>query len=233
MIVRGEVVARLVQTFSMTTSFEGSIRVAIVEDDRGTRDGLAVLLGATPGFECVGTYGSVEEALSRAPPAQPEVVLLDIGLPGLDGSEGVARVRERYPGATVLMLTVFEDEDRIFESLCNGAAGYLLKKTPPARLLEAIREADGGGAPLSPEIARKVVRLFREVAPRPRTGEELTHQETRLLELLAAGHTYGSAADQMGVSVNTVRNYVRSVYQKLHVHTQSAAVGRALREGLI
>ena len=136
---------------------DASLAVAIVEDDRGTREGLAALIGGTPGFRCVGTYGSVEEALKGLAAAVPDVLLLDIHLPGLTGSEGVRLLRERYPRMQVLMLTVFAEEERIFESLCNGACGYLLKNTPPARLLEAIREAHQGGSPMSPDIARKVV----------------------------------------------------------------------------
>lgn len=217
----------------MSATPDPAIRIAIVEDDPRTREALSLLVRGTDGFLCVATCGSVEEALARVPPTAPDVILLDIGLPGIDGSEGVAKLRASQPGATVLMLTVFEDEDRIFASLCNGAAGYLLKKTPPALLLESIREAHGGGAPLSPEIARKVVRLFRNVAPPERVEETLTLQETGLLELLAAGHTYSSAAEEMGVSINTIRNYVRSVYQKLHVHSQAAAVTKAIRAGLI
>ena len=217
----------------MSPEAEDTIHVAVVEDDPSTREGLALLIGGSEGLDCVAAYGSVEEADDRTPSAPPDVILLDIGLPGMDGSEGVAMLKDRYPGATVLMLTIFEDENRIFASLCNGASGYLLKKTPPARLVEAIREADRGGAPLSPEIARKVVRLFRNIAPPEEVEEDLTHQEIRLLKLLADGHTYSSAAEEMGVSINTVRNYVRAVYSKLHVHSQSEAVGRALRAGLI
>ena len=209
------------------------LRVLVVEDDRRTREGLAALIGGTEGFRCVGSYGSIEETVARSPESAPDVVLLDIGLPGVSGSEGIERVLQKHPETVVLMLTVFEDEERIFESLCNGASGYLLKKTPPARLLEAIGEADAGGAPMSPEVAAKVVRLFRTVAPRQSLDVDLTPRETELLDRLAEGHTYRSAAGELGVSINTVRNYVRSVYEKLHVHSKSEAVSTALRAGLI
>jgi DNA-binding NarL/FixJ family response regulator len=133
----------------------------------------------------------------------------------------------------VLMLTVYSDEDKIFESICNGAVGYLLKKTPPARLLDAIREAASGGAPMSPEIARKVVTLFRKTAVAERPFESLTPQELRLLQLLADGHSYQAAAERLAISLNTVRSYIRNVYEKLHVHSKSEAVSKALRSGLI
>jgi DNA-binding NarL/FixJ family response regulator len=151
----------------------------------------------------------------------------------MPGTEAVRRFREREPRPVVLMLTVFAEEERIFESLCNGASGYLLKKTPPARLLESVREAYDGGAPMSPEIARKVIRLFREVRPLARDEVHLTEQETRLLALFAEGHSYQAAADKLCVSINTVRNYIRSIYDKLHVHSKSEAVSKALKARLI
>jgi DNA-binding NarL/FixJ family response regulator len=149
------------------------------------------------------------------------------------GSEGVKLFQERCASTQVMMLTVYAEQDRVFESICNGACGYLLKKTPPARLLEAIREAYEGGAPMSPEIARKVVTLFRRAAPPAESDRQLTPQETRLLGLLAEGYSYQNAAHRMNVSVNTVRNYIRSVYEKLHVHSKSEAVSKALRQHLI
>jgi DNA-binding NarL/FixJ family response regulator len=209
------------------------IEVALVEDDRVLRDGLAHLIDGEPGLRCRRCYGSVELALAERATAAPDVILLDIHLPGMLGSVGVARLCERYPGAAVLMLTIYDDQDKVFESICNGACGYLLKKTPPARLVEAIREAHGGGAPMSPEIARKVVALFREVRPAPRATHSLTPQEIRLLGLLADGHSYLSAAGQLAITINTVRNHVRSIYDKLHVHTRSEAVAKALKAGIL
>jgi DNA-binding NarL/FixJ family response regulator len=210
-----------------------ALRVAVVEDDRATREGLRLLIDGTPGFRCAAVWGSVEQALRDLTPPGPDVLLLDIQLPGLPGSEGVRLLRERCPDTAVVMLTLYEDENRIFESLCNGASGYLLKKTPPARLLEAIREARDHGSPLSPEVALKVVRLFRELPPPVRIERDLTPQEVRLLSLLARGYSYQAAAEDMTISVNTVRNYVRSVYEKLHVHSKSEAVSKALRARLI
>jgi DNA-binding NarL/FixJ family response regulator len=208
------------------------LRVAIVEDDKTTRDALAALVDGTPGYRCVGRYQSVEEAL-RAPHAGTvDVLLLDLNLPGMSGTEVVRLFRDRWPATSVLMLTVYAEQDKVFESICNGAVGYLLKKTPAARLLEAIREAATGGAPMSPEIARKVVSLFRKtIAAEPLT-EPLTGQELRLLQFLADGFSYQAAAERLDISVNTVRSYIRNVYDKLHVHSKSEAVSKALRRGL-
>ena len=210
-----------------------SIRVAIVEDDRRTREGLALLIGGTPGYDCVGSYPSVEEALRLMGGRVPNVLLLDIHLPGMLGSEGVKVFQEKYPSVQIMMLTIYAEQDKVFESICNGACGYLLKKTAPAKLLEAIREAHEGGAPMSPEIARKVVTLFRRAAPPEKVDQQLTPQETRLLTLLSEGYSYQTAAHQLNISVNTVRNYIRSIYEKLHVHSKSEAVSKALRSRLI
>jgi DNA-binding NarL/FixJ family response regulator len=209
------------------------IRVAIVEDDRRLRDSLAMLLGGTPGFDCVGAFGSMEEATRLAPRLVPEVVLLDIHLPGERGSTGVARLLERWPGAVVLMHTADEESDLVYESLTHGASGYVLKRTPPARLLEAIAEAHGGGAPMSPEIARKVIHQFRRIAPPAEAVERLSPQEGRLLGAIAAGLSYKEAAAELGVTLNTVRAHIRSIYEKLQVHTKSEAVSKALRSGQI
>src|SRR5437870_774640 len=165
--------------------------------------------------------------------SRPDVLLLDINLPGMLGSEGVKLFREKYPALQILMLTIYAEQEKVFESICNGASGYLLKKTPPAKLLEAIREAHEGGAPMSPEIARQVVTFFRQTQPPEKIDEHLTPQEVSLLKLLAEGHSYQSAGKKLNVSVNTVRNYIRSVYDKLHVHSKSAAVSKALRQRII
>lgn len=213
-------------------SQEIPIRVAVVEDRRPTRDGIRLLLEGTPGFACAGAFESVEDALAARGEA-PDVVLLDIHLPGMPGSLGVRPLREKWQQAQVVMHTVFEEDEKVFESLCHGAVGYVLKRTPPARLLEAIREARNGGAPMSPEIARKVVALFRRVAPKPSGDEGLAPQEVRVLAQLAQGASYQDAADALHVSINTIRGYIRNIYQKLHVSTRSEAVSKALRAGLV
>ena len=210
-----------------------ALRVAIVEDDRTTREALAELLANAPGYACVGAFRSVEDAIAGET-SQVHVALVDIDLPGMPGSEGVRLLRNHWPRCEVVMLTVYPDAHKVFESICNGAVGYLLKKTPARRLLEAIREGAAGGAPMSPEIARQVVTTFR-AAPSPPvlTDDGLTSQETLVLQLLADGFSYGTVASRMSISVNTVRTYIRNVYSKLHVHTKSEAVSQALRRGLI
>jgi DNA-binding NarL/FixJ family response regulator len=210
-----------------------AIRVAVVEDDRRLRESLALLLGGTPGYDCVAAYGSLEEAVRVAPRAEPDVVLLDIHLPGERGSTGVARLVARWPRAVVLMHTADEESDLVYESLTHGASGYVLKRTPPARLLEAIAEAHGGGAPMSPEIARKVIAQFRRIAPPAESVARLSPQEARLLSAIGEGKSYKEGAAELGVSLNTVRAHIRSIYEKLQVHTRSEAVSKALRSGQI
>jgi DNA-binding NarL/FixJ family response regulator len=211
---------------------EMAIAVAIIDDDRTLLGSLSQIINAAEGFRCAGTFPSVEEALPELRRIQADVLLLDIQLPGVAGDEAIASIRTQCPDLRILMLTVFSDRDRLFTSICNGAHGYLLKSTPPARLLDAVRAARDGGSPFSPEIARHIVSLFQKTG-RPSQDAALTPQEQRLLALLAEGYSYQSSADRMNVSVNTVRNYIRSIYEKLHVHSKSAAVSKALRSGLI
>jgi DNA-binding NarL/FixJ family response regulator len=212
---------------------EAPIRVALVEDDGATRDGLRWLISTTEGFRCVGAFPTVETALEGLETEPPDVLLLDIHLPGMLGSEAVPLLRHRYPQTQVVMLTVYAAEDKVFESLRNGACGYILKKTPAAELMAAVRDAHQGGSPMSSEIARRVIELLRR-PPSPQAAESrLTPQEVRLLELLAEGYSYQGAGARMNVSLNTVRNYVRSVYEKLQVNTRSEAVSKALRGRLI
>lgn len=217
----------------MTPETAKTISVAIVEDRREIREGLAMIINGTPGFQCSGAYRSMEEALDRIPHALPDVVLNDIGLPGMDGIEGISVLKQRYPQLVILMLTVYDDDDRIFDAICAGASGYLLKKTPPARLLDAVREAVSGGAPMSPEVARRVITLFRDIRPPERADYELTPHETRLLKLFVEGHNYKTAAAELGVTVHTISFHLRSIYEKLQVHSKSEAVAKALRDRLV
>ncbi len=210
-----------------------TIHVAIVEDDRATREGLGQLIGEAPGFCLTGRFRSVEDALAQFD-QRTDVLLLDIHLPGIRGSEGVRFLREKYPSLNVVILTVFDEAEQVFESICNGACGYLLKRTPPARLLEAIREANTGGAPMTPEIARQVINLFRRSPPpSPKADHDLSPREMEVLTLLAEGYAYINLAAKLNISVNTVRNHIRAIYEKLHVHSRSEAVSKALRRGLI
>ena len=209
------------------------IEVAIVEDRREIRESLVLLIGGTEGFKCVGSYRSMEEALDKLKHHQPHLLLSDIGLPGMSGIEGVAILKERYPDLLILMLTVYDDDERIFDAMCAGASGYLLKKTPPARLLDSLREVASGGAPMSPEVAKRVIALFREIRPPDRSDYELTPHETRLLKLLVQGHNYKTAAAELGVTVHTVSFHLRSIYEKLQVHSKSEAVAKALQNRLV
>jgi DNA-binding NarL/FixJ family response regulator len=209
------------------------ISVAIIEDQRETREGLSLLINSADRFECRHVYASMEAALEGIGTNPPRVALVDIGLPGLSGIEGVRILRERYPSIAPVLLTVYKDDERIFRAVCAGACGYLLKKTPPARLLDAVREIAEGGAVMSPEVAIRVVELFRKTQTPEEFSAGLTAQELRLLKLLAEGHQNKTAAAEMGISIHTVGFHLRSIYEKLHVHSRSEAVARALREGLI
>jgi DNA-binding NarL/FixJ family response regulator len=209
------------------------IRVALVEDQARTREGLALLIGGDPGFEIIGQYGSMEEALPALERARPDVLLADIGLPGMSGIEGVGRLHRRYPELPILMLTVHGDDDSVFAAVCAGACGYLLKETEPGRLLEAIRELHAGGAPMSPEIARKVVRAFRQYPPPVRTEVDLSPRQLRILQLLAEGHSYKTCAEELDLSVDTIRFHVRKIYDRLHVHSRSEAVWKAFGGGAL
>lgn len=212
---------------------EEAILVLLVENDRLARDNLQAAIAGTDGYGCVGSSGSVEEALAMVLDRMPDVILLDVDLPGTSGPDGVEPLKRRYPQAIILMLMVHGQEDLVFQAIVSGASGALPKEAPPERLLEAIHEAHRGGAPISPEIARKVIGAFQRAARLRRAEPDLSHQERAALILLAEGHTYQAAADELGVSINTVRNYVRAIYSKLHVHSKSEAVSKALRGGLI
>jgi DNA-binding NarL/FixJ family response regulator len=210
-----------------------AIGVAVIEDQKEMRDGIAFLINHTDGFECRHAYASMEAALNGIGVNPPRVALMDIGLPGLNGIEGARILRERYPSVAPVMLTVFKDDDRIFQAICAGACGYLLKQTPPGRLMEAVKQIAEGGAVMSPEVAMRVIQLFRQTPPREAGSTRLSTQETRLLQLLTEGHHTKTAASEMGISVHTVTFHLRSIYEKLHVHSRSQAVARALRDGLV
>jgi DNA-binding NarL/FixJ family response regulator len=209
------------------------VKVAIVEDQREIRECLALLVNGTDGYTCSGSYRSMEEAIEKIPRQVPDVLLSDIGLPGMSGIDGVRRLKELYPDLLVLMLTVYDDDERIFDAMCAGACGYLLKKTPPARLIASLQEVVDGGAPMSPEVARRVIALFREIRPPDRAEYHLTPHETRLLKLFVEGHNYKTAAVELKVSVNTINFHVRSIYDKLQVHSRSEAVAKALLNRLV
>jgi DNA-binding NarL/FixJ family response regulator len=209
------------------------IRVAIVEDVAAIREGLARLIAQTPGMSVFGSFESMEAALVATDAVAPDVLLADIGLPGLSGIAGVRRLKERHKNLAILMLTVYDDNEHVFEAVCAGASGYLLKDTAPDRLRDAIRELAAGGGPMTPVIARKVITMFQRTATGQQPGAGLTPREVDVLRLLADGHSYKTAADTLGVSMDTFRFHVRNTYDKLHVHSKSEAVSKALKAGLI
>ena len=211
----------------------GPIRVVIVEDLREVREGLTTLINGTRGFACAGGYRTMEDAIQALSAESPSLILTDIGLPGMSGIEGIRVLRGRFPETPILALTVYDNDDKIFDALCAGATGYLLKTTPPARLLEALGEAVNGGAPMSPEVALRVVRLFREFRPPELASCRLTPQENELLRLMADGHHKKTAASVMGISIHTVSFHLKNIYAKLQVHSKTEAVSRALRDRLI
>ncbi|MEI7899845.1 MAG: response regulator transcription factor [bacterium] len=204
------------------------IRVAIVEDDAWIRNNLAREIGTTLGFSCLGAFATAEAALEAIPALSPDVVLMDINLPGMDGVQCVRRLKELCPEVQFLMLTVYEESESIFNSLLAGARGYLLKRTPMVELLEAIRQVQEGGAPMSDHIARKVVQYFNHMGTRASALEALSPREAQVLEKLASGASYKEVADLLSLSIDTVRMNVRNIYHKLHVHSRGEAVAKYL-----
>jgi len=212
---------------------EEIVRIATVEDQPEIREGLRFFIDNTPGFRCAGSFESVEEALPVLTPAHVDIVLMDLGLPGMSGIDGIRMVKDREPTIKLVALTVYDDDHRIFEALCAGASGYLLKKTPPSRLFEYLQDVVAGGAPMSPAVASRVVALFRHFQPATRAEHRLTPHEVRLLGLLAEGHSYKTAAATLGNSINTIAFHMKSIYAKLQVHSKSEAVAKALRHRIV
>ena len=204
------------------------IKVAIVDDDEGIRTSLAALIRRSPSFKLTGDYADGETALKEIPRHPPDVVLMDINMPGMKGFECVKQLKAAIPQVQFLMLTVYEDSDSLFNSLKAGASGYLLKRTASSRLLEAIRDVHSGGAPMSPHLARRVVQFFSKPEGESPISR-LTPGEKEFLDQLANGYAYKEIADRMKISIDTVRSYVRTVYEKLHVHSRTEAVVKYLR----
>ena len=204
------------------------IRVSIVEDNRGTRESLTELLGRAPALNFVGAHPSGEDALRQIPAEAPDVVLMDINLPKMNGIECVAQLKRQLPKMQVLMLTTYEEGDLIFDSLRKGASGYLLKNMPPAELIQAIEQVHAGGAPMSMQIARKVVNHFQQIKMPQSEMEKLTKREQEILALLAKGYFYKEIADQLGITLSTVRAHLHAVYEKLHVQSRTEAVVKYL-----
>jgi DNA-binding NarL/FixJ family response regulator len=204
------------------------IQVAIVEDDEEIRANLTHRIGGSASFRLLRSYPDAESALLDLPRWKPDVVLMDINLPGMDGVECVRQLKVKMPGVQFVMLTVYEDGSRLFKSLMAGASGYLLKRTPPAKLLGAIREAFEGGSPMTPQIARRVVQHFRQLPEPSSELEKLSPREKDVLEQLAKGFRYKEIVDNLGISNGTLHSYIRNVYEKLHVHSRTEAVVKFL-----
>lgn len=204
------------------------ITVAIVEDDQDIRESLALLINGTPNFSCVGTYPSFEKAQKGILREQPDVVLMDIGLPGVSGIEGIKILKEKMPEIDILVLTIQSEDRVVFDALCAGACGYLMKDTPPAQLLDAIQESYSGGAPMSTRIARLVVESFQVTSQ-----SNLTQRETEVLTHLCKGKSYKMIADDLFISEETVRRHIKNIYRKLEVHSKSEAVAKAFKQKLV
>ena len=213
---------------------ETSTRVLIYEDNADLRASLSQLLSGSPGLELAGALGNCMRVEADMARLTPDVVLMDIDMPGCTGIEGLRRIKAIAPSINVVMLTVFEENDRVFAAVCAGADGYLLKKTPPARLLDAIGEVRAGGAPMTPAIARQVLRLFPKAPPRvvDESLANLSAREQEILGLLVEGYSYKMIAADRGISIDTVRSHIKKIYEKLHVRSMTEAVSKALRQGL-
>ena len=211
------------------------IKVAIIEDNTVIREGLSALINGTPDYSCVGAFSDCESFLSKLEKLDVNVALMDIGLPGMTGIEGIEKAKLKKPELNILVLTVYEDNNTVFKALCAGACCYLVKKTTPSRLLEAIKDANEGGSPMSSLIARQVINVFQQNQNKKNDNDEdqLSQREIEVLTSLSNGNNYQEIADSLFISVDTVRHHIRNIYRKLHVHSQSEAVAKAIRRGLI
>lgn len=205
-----------------------SLAVSIVDDDPGLRDSISQFLKLSKGLRCLNVYATGKEALEGIPKEPPDVVLMDINMADLDGIECTRLLKLAAPQVQILMLTVYEDTERIFKALAAGASGYMLKRTAPAKLLDAIREVHAGGSPMSGPIARKVVQFFQATPPAKKESDDLSARERQVLQFLSQGYAYKQIADELGVSIDTTRTYIRRIYEKLHVHSRTEAVVRFL-----
>ena len=210
------------------------IRVIIFEDNRNLRDGLFNLLESSSGFICAGAFAHCERVLDNIEETQPDVILMDIEMPVISGIEAVMMIRERYPDLKILMQTIFEEDEKIFQSICNGAQGYILKNTPPGRILNAIREVYEGGAPMTPTIASKVLRLFKtNLSGKAGESYGLSTREKEILKCLVEGMSYKMIADTCFISADTVNGHIKNIYKKLQVHSKGEAVAKAIKGKIV
>ena len=210
------------------------IRVAIFEDNRSLLDSLTAMIGGTAGFECVGSYPNCNNILKNISHVNPHVVLMDIEMPGINGIEAVSMIKAEYPEIKILMETIFDDDEKIFNSICAGAEGYILKHTSPAEILEAIEEIHKGGSPMTPSIANRVLKMVKN---RPETGNkesfDLTDREKEILTCLVKGMSYKMVADTCFISIETVNVHIKNIYRKLQVHSKSEAVAKAIKGRIV
>jgi len=210
-----------------------TVNVGIIEDDPSIRESVASLINSAAGFSCGEIFESVESAIENISRPPPDVLLMDINLGGMSGIEGVRRLKSIFPKMNILMLTVFEENDKIFQSLCAGASGYLLKRTPPAKILDAISEVLQGGAPMTASVARKVLSLFTSIAPPTIPDLHLTARESEILQHLVSGSSYKKISRDLFISFDTVNSHIKNIYEKLQVHSKTEAVAKALKHRLV
>ena len=210
------------------------IRVAIFDDNKNLLNSLYQLVNGSPGFECVGAFPNCNELISDIKKSNPDVVLMDIEMPGMTGIEAVLVIKEKYPAVKVLMETIFEDDEKVFATICNGADGYILKNTPPSEILDSIKEVYEGGAPMTPSIASKVLKIVRHKSPAHHANEfNLSDREKEVLKCLVKGMSYKLIADTCFISVETVNGHIKNIYRKLQVHSKSEAVAKAIRGKIV
>jgi DNA-binding NarL/FixJ family response regulator len=211
------------------------IRVAIFEDRKLVRDAYEAIINGTPGLCCTGSFANASDLMLSIRRSNPDVVLMDIEMPGIDGVEATSLIHTKFPSIKVLIQTIFDDDEKVFKAICAGASGYILKDSTPAKLLESIEEVHTGGAPMSPTIASKVLRLFQKIAPQTKADEDevLTKREKEILSLIVDGYTFKQIAEKTFISYETVRSHVKNIYKKLHVASSTEAVVKALRQGII
>jgi DNA-binding NarL/FixJ family response regulator len=209
------------------------ITVAIVEDNLNLRMGTSYILSTSPKYKVVGEYENAEELLEEFPDIKPEVVLMDIGLPGISGIDATAQIKTSFPRVQIVILSIFEDDENIFQAICAGACGYISKPVMPDQLLEAVEQAFDGASPMSPNIARKVLDLFKLYIPPTKADYNLTGRELDVLTLLTQGDNHKMIAEKLFLSPFTIRAHLRNIYEKLHVHSKSQAVAKALQERLL
>lgn len=211
-----------------------NIRVVIFEDNTNLRKGLASLINGSQGFECTGAYGNCDALIKNITESKPDVVLMDIELPGMNGIEALKMLKRQFPEIKVLMETIFEDDEKVFDSICNGAEGYILKNTPPVKILESIKEIYEGGAPMTPSIASKVLAMFKnEKSVKKLESFDLTERELEILNLLVKGMSYKMIASKCFIGIETVNSHIKNIYKKLQVNSKSEAVAKAIKKQIV